>query len=206
MYRVKVCGITTVEDALHVAFSGADAIGLVFYKKSPRNVTIDKAIEICEALPPFVSVVALFMNASTDYVHEVVSDVPCNLLQFHGDESAEFCASFSYPYIKAVPMMHDDDFSFEDYADRYVDASGFLVDSHAPGQAGGSGEVFDWQNVPVDYPKPIVLAGGLNPDNVASALKAVDVYAVDVSSGVESEPGIKDPTKVEQFIQEVQSV
>ena len=206
MCRVKICGITTVEDALHVAHSGADAIGLVFYKKSPRYVNIDQAIEICEALPPFVSVVALFMNASTEYVHEVIADVPCNLLQFHGDESPDFCESFAYPYIKAVAMTHDDAFSFEEYADGYEEAIGFLVDSHAPGEAGGSGEVFDWQDVPVDYPKPIILAGGLRPDNVASALDLVDVYAVDVSSGVESKPGIKDPEQVDKFMQEVRSV
>ena len=207
MCRVKICGITTVEDALHVAHSGADAIGLVFYKKSSRYVNVDQAIEICEALPPFVSVVALFMNASTECVHEIIADVPCNLLQFHGDESPEFCESFALPYIKAVAMTHDDgEFDFEEYADGYQEARGFLVDSHAPGEAGGSGEVFDWQDVPVDYPKPIILAGGLSPENVAAALDSVDVYAVDVSSGVESEPGIKDPDKVDKFMQEVRSV
>lgn len=206
MSRVKICGITSIDDALTVAYSGVDAIGLVFYNKSSRYVSIDQAIEISEALPPFVSVVALFMNPSSDYVHEVISLVHCDLLQFHGEESAEFCASFSYPYIKAVAMSQEEGFDFNEYADEYVDAKGFLVDSHAPGQAGGSGETFDWQHVPVDYPRPIILAGGLTPDNVAVALQTADVYAVDVSSGVESEPGIKDPEKVEKFMQEVKSV
>ncbi len=211
MARVKICGITSIEDALQVVDSGADAIGLVFYKKSSRYVTIDQAVEICEALPPFITVVALFMNASSDYVYEVMADVPCDLLQFHGDESPEFCSSFSKAYIKAVAMGEGDDenevaFDFATYADQYGDAKGFLIDSHAPGEAGGSGKSFDWQNIPLDYPAPIILAGGLNPDNVASALEMADVYAVDVSSGVESAPGVKDAMKIQKFMQEVRSV
>lgn len=208
MARVKICGITSVADALAVARSGADAIGLVFYRKSSRFVTIDQAVEICETLPPFVSVVALFMNPSSDYVHEVIADVPCDLLQFHGDESPEFCASFARAYIKAVPMKRDEDESFDfiTYADSFEGAKGFLVDGHAPGEAGGSGETFDWQHIPVDYPRPIILAGGLTPNNVGTALQMADVYAVDVSSGVESAPGIKDATKIEQFMQEVRRV
>lgn len=208
MSRVKICGITTVEDALAVANAGADAIGLVFYKKSSRFITSDQALEICEALPPFVSIVALFMNASSDYVHEIIADVPCDLLQFHGDESPDFCASFGRAYIKAVPMKDVDDegLDFASYANQYPDAKGFLVDSHAPGEAGGSGQTFDWNQIPVDYPAPIILAGGLNPDNVASALRMADVYAVDVSSGVESSPGVKDENKINEFMQEVRSV
>ncbi len=217
MARVKICGITSVADALQVASSGVDAIGLVFYKKSSRYVTIDQAVEICEALPPFVSIVALFMNPSSDYVYEVIADVACDLLQFHGDESPEFCASFSRAYIKAVAMGYkkgedeedkgeEPSFDFKSYADSYSDAKGFLVDGHAPGEAGGSGNSFDWQSIPLDYPAPIILAGGLNPDNVASALQMADVYAVDVSSGVESAPGIKDAAKVKKFMQEVRSV
>ncbi|MEE9351756.1 MAG: phosphoribosylanthranilate isomerase [Thiotrichaceae bacterium] len=210
MARVKICGITSIEDALQVVDSGADAIGLVFYKKSSRYVTIDQAVEICDALPPFITVVALFMNASSDYVHDVIADVPCDLLQFHGDESPEFCSSFSEAYIKAVAMGEGDDseeaFDFTAYADQYSDAKGFLIDGHAPGEAGGSGKSFDWQHIPLDYPAPIILAGGLNPDNVASALEMADVYAVDVSSGVESAPGVKDATKIQKFMQEVRSV
>lgn len=209
MARVKICGITSVDDALQVADSGADAIGLVFYKKSSRYVTIDQAVEICEALPPFVSVVGLFMNASSDYVHEVMADVRCDLLQFHGDESPGFCDSFAIPYVKAVAMGHDEDeevFDFTEYADQFPDAKAFLVDGHAPGEAGGSGQSFDWQEIPLDYPAPIILAGGLNPSNVASALQEAAVYAVDVSSGVESALGIKDAGKVQKFMQEVRSV
>jgi len=211
MARVKICGITSVTDALHVADSGADAIGLVFYKKSSRYVMIDQAVEICEALPPFISVVALFMNASSDYVHEVIADVRCDLLQFHGDESPDFCESFSIPYMKAVAMgshAGEDDglFGFKEYADQFTNAKAFLVDGHALGEAGGSGQSFDWQHIPVDYPAPIILAGGLSPDNVASALQVADVYAVDVSSGVEAEPGIKDATKIQEFMREVRSV
>ena len=213
MARVKICGITSVADALQVAAAGADAIGLVFYKKSSRYVSVEQAVEICEALPPFVSVVALFMNASSDYVHEVIADVHCNMLQFHGDESPSFCSSFDQPYMKAVAMGHkggdasdEDDFNFTEYADQYPDAKAFLVDGHAPGEAGGSGQSFDWQQIPIDYPAPIILAGGLNPDNVANALQMADVYAVDVSSGVEVEPGIKDATKIQKFMQEVRSV
>ncbi len=208
MARVKICGITSVADALEAARYGADAIGLVFYKKSSRYVTVDEAVEICHALPPFVSVVALFMNASSEYVHEVVADVPCDLLQFHGEESPSFCASFSMPYIKAVPMKRDASelFDFASYADEYVDAKGFLVDGHAPGTAGGSGETFDWQQIPLDYSRPVILAGGLTPDNVADALQVANVYAVDVSSGVESEPGVKDAQKIRQFMQEVRCV
>ena len=212
MARVKICGITSVDDALHVVESGADAIGLVFYKKSSRYVTIDQAVEICDALPPFISVVALFLNASSDYVHEVIADVPCDLLQFHGDESPEFCASFSRAYIKAVAMGVEENtedegsFDFTHYAEQYVGAKGFLVDGHAPGQAGGLGKAFNWENIPVDYPAPIILAGGLTPENVASALGVADVYAVDVSSGVESSPGIKDASKIEKFMQEVRRV
>ncbi len=220
MARVKICGITSVADARQVADAGVDAIGLVFYKKSSRYVTIEQAVDICDALPPFVSVVALFMNPSSDYVHEVIADVSCDLLQFHGDESPEFCASFHHAYIKAVAMGYDESeggegkgkddresgFDFKRYAESYPEAKGFLVDGHAPGEAGGAGNSFDWKNIPVDYPVPIILAGGLNPDNVAKALQTADVYAVDVSSGVESAPGIKDATKVQKFMQEVRSV
>lgn len=207
MSRVKICGITTVDDALAVTEAGADAIGLVFYDKSPRNISVDEAIQICDALPPFISVVALFMNPSSDFVYDVISAVPCDLLQFHGDESPEFCGSFGRAYIKAVPMSRDgeDSIDFADYADQFSDAKGFLVDSHAPGEAGGSGKTFDWDHIPSDYPSPIILAGGLNPDNVSAALSMAGVYAVDVSSGVESSPGVKDVEKINKFMQEVRS-
>lgn len=199
--RVKICGITTVNDAQWISTSGVNAIGLVFYKKSPRYVSVQYATDICAAISPFISVVGLFVNASEDEVNQVLDAVPIDLLQFHGAESASYCAKFSRPYIKAVPMQGLTDFST--YADQYPDAKGFLVDSHAPDTVGGTGKTFDWTKVPQQYHKPIILAGGLRPENIATAITTTNVYAVDVSSGVESSAGKKDKQKVKQFMQEV---
>lgn len=204
MVRVKICGITSPADAITVASNGADAIGIVFYEKSPRNVDIATAKAICDAIPPFVTTVALFMDAEQTKVAEVLQAVPFDLLQFHGAESPEYCTQFSRPYIKAVPMKGGQD--FYSYAEAHPQAKGFLVDSHAPGEAGGTGEAFDWTQVPVDYGKPIILAGGLYPQNVAQAIQTADVYAVDVSSGVEASPGEKDKQKIQHFMQEVRRV
>jgi len=197
--RVKICGITRIEDAQAVCDYGADAIGLVFYEKSPRNVNIQQAQEICASLPPFVTSVGLFLDASTEFVDSVLASVPVDLLQFHGSEHPEYCASFNRPYIKAVGMKDMQDGDFARYADQYTDAKGFLIDSHGAGEAGGTGETFDWSNIPQGYDKPIILAGGLNPENVAVALQQVSVYAIDLSSGVESQPGIKDKQKIKQL-------
>ncbi|HFC93473.1 MAG TPA: phosphoribosylanthranilate isomerase [Leucothrix mucor] len=202
--KVKICGITSVNDALAVSDSGADAIGLVFYPKSSRYVSIQQATEICAALPPFISVVGLFLDASQQEVEAVLEQVPLDLLQFHGSESPPYCASFSRPYIKAVGMIGLDDFAR--YADQYPDAKAFLVDGHAPGAAGGTGNTFDWNDIPTYYPKPIILAGGLNPDNIAVAIKSTSVYAVDLSSGVESAPGIKSKQKMTALMQQVNEV
>jgi len=202
--RVKICGVISIEDALHVATSGADAIGLNFYEKSVRYVSPEKAAEICNALPPFISTVALFMNADTEKVNTTLSKVNIDLLQFHGSESPEFCRSFGKPYIKAVGIGGLQDFIT--YADQYHDALGILIDSHALGKAGGTGETFDWQLLPKDYPKPIILAGGLNPENVAQAIQQTSVYAVDLSSGVESSPGIKSKVKIDALMREVKRV
>lgn len=199
--RTKICGITSPEDAAFVCASGVDAIGLVFFEKSPRNVSIQQAVEICDAIPPFVTIVGLFVNMPEREVNNILDLVPLDLLQFHGAESPEYCYSFSRPYIKAVPMRGLTDFAA--YADQYIGAKGFLVDSHAPDSVGGSGKTFDWTQIPTSYPSPIILAGGLNPENIASALKTTNVYAVDVSSGVESAPGKKDKVKVEKFMAEV---
>lgn len=199
--RVKICGITSPEDAGFICASGVDAIGLVFYEKSPRNVTAEQAAEICKATPPFITVVGLFVNMPEVDVNKVLGVVPLDLLQFHGAESPEYCSSFSRPYIKAVPMKGLTDFAA--YADQYTDAKGFLVDSHAPDSVGGSGETFDWTKIPRDYPLPIILAGGLNPENIAAAIAMTEVYAVDVSSGVEASPGKKDRVKVQMFMDEV---
>jgi len=201
--HVKICGITRIEDALHICQAGADAIGLVFYSKSPRNVSIQQANQICLSLPPFVTSVGLFMDASEEFVHSVLASVPLDLLQFHGSETPEYCASFKRPYIKAVAMKSRSPAEFVEVANQYHDAKGFLVDSHATGEAGGTGETFDWGDVPKSYPKPIILAGGLKPANIALAIKQTKVYAMDLSSGVESAPGIKDKQLINQLMNEV---
>lgn len=204
--RVKICGITSIADAQIVSAAGVDAIGLVFYRKSKRNLEIAQAADICRALPPFVTSVGLFLDAEADFVREVLAAVPLDVLQFHGSETPEYCCQFSRPYMKAVGMKGLVEYGgFHAYADRYPDAQGFLVDSHAPGAAGGTGETFDWTQVPQDYSKPVILAGGLTPVNVAEAIRTSQVYAVDVSSGVESAPGIKDADKVAAFLAGVAS-
>jgi phosphoribosylanthranilate isomerase len=202
--KVKICGITSVDDALAVSDSAADAIGLVFYPKSCRYLSIQQAIDICAALPPFITVVGLFLDADQQEVEAVLERVPLDLLQFHGSESPQYCASFSRPYIKAVGMIGLDDFSA--YADLYPDAKAFLVDGHALGAAGGTGNSFNWDDIPSDYHKPIILAGGLNPDNIAAAIKSTSVYAVDLSSGVETAAGIKSKQKITALMQQVNEV
>lgn len=199
--RVKICGITSPDDAKFICDSGVDAIGLVFFEKSSRNVTAQQAAEICKVIPPFITVVGLFVNMPEDEVNKTLEVVPLDLLQFHGAESPEYCASFSLPYIKAVPMKGLTD--FDAYADQYTDSKGFLVDSHAPGSVGGSGKTFDWARIPTNYAKPIILAGGLSPENITQAINTTNVYAVDVSSGVESSAGKKDKVKVERFMQAI---
>ena len=201
--RVKICGITSSKDAHHVSQAGADAIGLVFYDKSPRNVSIEQASTICKSLEPFITSVGLFMDANKEFVDSVLASVPLDLLQFHGSETPEFCASFNRPYIKAVGMKDRALTDFAEYADQYGDAKGFLVDSHSAGKAGGTGETFNWNDVPQNYHKPIILAGGLNPNNIADAIEQVDVYGLDLSSGVESAPGVKDKQMINQLMDEV---
>ena len=209
--RVKICGITSIQDAHNVCAAGADSIGLVFYEKSPRNVSIAQAKEICDSLPPFVTCVGLFLNPSDDFVNSVLKEVKLDLLQFHGVESAEFCNSFSRPYIKAIGMegISTED-EFAQATKQYTNAKGFLIDSHATGKAGGTGKTFDWKNVPQMQQKPIILAGGLNPENIADALlqlrSQMNLYGIDLSSGVESQPGIKDPDKIKKLMNEVYRV
>jgi len=202
--RVKICGITRVEDGQHAAMAGADAIGLVFYPPSPRAVTETLARDICQALPPFVTTVALFVDPTIEQVESVLSTVPVDMLQFHGDEQPGFCAQFGRPFLKALKMHDDMELVAE--AERYYLASGILVDSYHADSAGGTGEAFDWSRLPTDPQWPLVLAGGLEVSNVAQAIRQVLPYAVDVSSGVESEKGIKDAAKVTEFINEVQGV
>jgi len=195
--RIKICGITRPEDGIEAARLGADAIGLVFYNKSPRAVTPKQAAEIAAALPPFVSIVGLFVDPDPVNVELVLAQVSLDLIQFHGNETPEFCASFGRPYLKAVRMRDGVDLAAE--RQRYGDARGLLLDTYQSGTPGGTGEVFEWDRVPDDLAASIVLAGGLTPDNVAAAVKQVQPYAVDVSGGVEASKGIKDAAKLAAF-------
>lgn len=202
--RVKICGITSVEDALHAARSGADAIGLLFYDPSPRAVTPEQAGAIVASLPPFVTTVGLFVDAEPDFVNGVLERVPLDLLQFHGDESPDYCDSFGRPYMKAIRMREGVDLQHE--AAGYAAARALLVDAYQPGVPGGTGETFDWGRIPASLEKPLVLAGGLNADNVEAAVRQVRPWAVDVSGGVERSKGVKDPERVAQFINNAKQV
>jgi phosphoribosylanthranilate isomerase len=202
--RVKICGITRPEDALQAARCGADAIGLVFYSSSPRAVSVHQTKAIIEVLPPFVSTVGLFVNAGQHEVEKVLSQVPLDLLQFHGEESAQDCELYGRPYIKAISMKEGVDIS--EQVREYKNAKGLLLDTYHKELPGGTGMQFDWSRVPQDLEKPVILAGGLNADNVAEAIRQTEPFAVDVSGGVESEKGIKDPDKIAAFIREVRRV
>jgi phosphoribosylanthranilate isomerase len=198
MIRVKICGITRREDALAAAHAGADAIGLVFAERSSRYIDHELARSICRVLPPFVTRVGLFMDASAETVRATLERVPLDWLQFHGRESQEFCRQFGRPWMKALAMGGDRP---DDPAD-YDQADALLLDAHAPGQAGGSGETFDWSSAP-RMARPWVLAGGLNPDNVGAACRQLAPDAVDVSSGVEVRPGVKSDKLIRDFIKAV---
>lgn len=198
--RVKICGITRVEDGVAAANAGADAIGLVFHAASPRNVGVPQAQAIRRALPPFVNVVGLFVNAAVEAVHEVMAQVRLDVLQFHGDEPPADCGQFGIPYIKAIRMR--DDVNLHQAAAEYADAQALLLDTYEAGRAGGTGRRFDWTRVPHDLAKPVVLAGGLTAENLAHAIALVRPYAADVSGGVESAPGVKDAAKIAAFIKQ----
>lgn len=201
--RVKICGITNTDDATAAAQSGADAVGLVFYDKSARNLTdLAVAREIAFCVGPFVTVVGLFVNPNKAFVEQVLTEVPLHVLQFHGDEAASFCSQFDRPYIKALRMREN--FNVQAALTEYGSASGVLLDAYKKGIPGGTGESFDWARVPLNLPKPLVLAGGLSPANVASAVAATKPYAVDVSGGVEASPGKKDKVKIKAFIANAQ--
>jgi len=201
MTRIKICGITRAEDALSAAKNGADAIGLVFYGHSPRHVNIAQAKILAEALPPFVTVVGLFVDAEATFVREVLANVPLDLLQFHGDESPEYCAQFNKPYLKAIRVKASVDLL--QCSARFQSAKGLLLDAHIEGIPGGTGTAFDWALIPNNLSLPVILSGGLDMENVAAAIKQVQPYAVDVSSGVEASKGIKDAAKIAAFINEV---
>ncbi|MEQ1583022.1 MAG: phosphoribosylanthranilate isomerase [Candidatus Nitrotoga sp.] len=204
MTRIKICGITRVEDVLAAAHSGADALGLVFYDRSPRYVTLEQAARLAAAIPPFVTLVGLFVNPSAEAVQEILRQVPLDVLQFHGEEEPKFCAQFNRPYLKAVRVKYGVD--LVQCAARYKDAQGLLLDAFIEGTHGGTGVSFDWTLIPHNLPLPVVLSGGLHVNNVADAIKQVRPWAVDVSSGVEAAKGIKDVAKIATFINEVKKI
>lgn len=202
--RVKICGITRIEDALSAASAGADAIGLVFYAPSPRAVTIEVAQHILQAIPAFVTTVGLFVDAEASEVRRVLEQVELDCLQFHGNESADYCRQFGRPYIKAVRVQQDT--NVEAIAQSHAVARALLLDTYVEQIAGGTGQSFDWKLVPEDCSLPLILAGGLTVDNVAVAITQAHPYAVDVSGGVEARKGIKDHGKITAFIEEVNRV
>ena len=199
--RVKICGLTRPEDARNAVLLGADAIGLVFYPPSPRYLEPEQARGITEGLPPFVTVVGLFVDADPARVRDTLNRVRIDLLQFHGDEDPGYCGGFGKPWIKALRMRPGLDLRAA--VDRFPGASGFLVDVWHPGAMGGTGQRFDWGLLPADMANSLILAGGLETDNVAEALRLVRPYALDVSSGVEIKKGIKDAAKMAAFLNEV---
>lgn len=198
---IKICGLTRVQDALAAAHGGAHAIGVVLYPNSPRFVKHAQARRIVDALPPFVTPVALMVDPLAADVEKVIDEVKPALLQFHGDEPPDFCSSFSLPYIKAVRVRPEVDLL--QYARLHAGAKGLLLDAFVDGTVGGTGATFDWALIPTDCSLPLILAGGLNPQNVTEAIQRVRPWAVDVSSGVESDKGIKDAAKIADFIRGV---
>ncbi|MDP2830032.1 MAG: phosphoribosylanthranilate isomerase [Sulfuricellaceae bacterium] len=201
MTRAKICGITQIDDGLAAARNGADAIGLVFYPPSPRHVTLATAISIATAIPPFVTTVGLFVNPHANEVEAVLRGLRLDMLQFHGEETPAFCASFGVPWLKAVRVKPGVD--LVQYAQDFREASGLLLDAFVAGTAGGTGQSFDWGLIPADLPMPVILSGGLDPANVQAAIEQVKPWAVDVSSGVEANKGIKDAAKIAAFMQGV---
>ncbi len=202
--RIKICGITRPEDGEACARHGAGAIGLVFHGRSRRRISTEQAREVAAALPPFTTVVALFLDEDAGTVDRVLRQVPVDLIQFHGHEDPAFCDSFGLRYVKVLPMTGEVDPAT--YVARYPGASGFLLDSHELGELGGTGEVFDWCRYPRDLTAPLLRAGGLSRANVPEPVRQTRPWGVDVSSGVESAPGIKDPRLIKAFIQKVQRV
>lgn len=203
MARVKICGITNINDAQLSCELGADALGFVFFSGSPRYVNTQIAQNIIQTIPPFVSTVGLFVNPTEAEVWKVLQNVSLDLLQFHGDEDSSFCCQFGRPYIKAIRVQHQDDIIHAEQA--FLGARALLLDAHVDGVFGGTGKRFDWQLLPNTLSIPWVLSGGLNPDNISEAVKTTNASAVDVSSGVERQKGIKCPSKLVAFIQGAKS-
>lgn len=199
--RVKICGITRIEDLKAAYEAGADALGFVFYDKSPRAVSISQAKALLKECPPFISTVGLFVNANKQYIDAVLRAVPLDILQFHGDETNQECIAYDKPFIKAIRVTPELDLTAKIL--QYPDTMSVLLDSYVPGVEGGTGVKFNWDLIPKSSPKPIILAGGLKPENIASAISLTNPCGVDVSGGVESNKGIKDHNKIRAFIQEV---
>lgn len=202
--RVKICGITRPEDALTAVKAGADAIGLVFYGPSPRCVSLEQAQAIAQVIPPFVTITALFVDPTEEEVQKILDSVRIDLIQFHGDENEHFCEQFNTPYIKAIRVRNTQDVVANSL--RFPSALAFLLDSFKPGVPGGTGETFDWSLIPQESQKPIILAGGLTAENIETAIQQVSPFAVDVSGGVEATKGIKDASKIQEFMNEVYRV
>ena len=201
--RIKFCGMTRAGDIRLAAELGVDAVGFIFAKGSPRRVAPAEAKAMRQATAPLLDVVALFRDNPREEVREVLRTVRPTLLQFHGDEDEAYCRSFNMPYLKAIAMGGSDTITARSLQQAYPSAAGFLFDSHAPGGSGGSGVAFDWSAIPLGVHRPYLLAGGIRPDNVFDAICATQPWGVDVSSGIESEPGIKDGYKMRQFVEEV---
>lgn len=204
MTRIKICGLTRVEDVIFAVHSGVDALGLIFYEKSSRHVSVNQAVLLTEVIFPFVTLVGLFVNPSADSVREVLKAVPLDVLQFHGEEEPAFCAQFGRPYLKAIRVKNGVD--LVQCADHYAGAQGLILDTYVEGTHGGTGTTFDWALIPHDLPLPVILSGGLNAGNVAEGIRKVRPYAVDVSSGVEESKGFKDAAKMAAFVDEVSKV
>ena len=199
--RIKICGIKEPAHARLAADEGADAIGINFWPDSPRFVENARAAQIAGAVPPYVTVVGVFVDATEAVIRAVLDAVPLQLLQFQGEEPSEFCERFGRPYMRAVRMGPGVDLL--EYGHRFRRAKALLLDAHVPGKPGGTGQTFDWAGIPREFPLPLVLSGGLNPQNVGRAVREVKPWAVDVASGVESSRGVKDPAKIVEFIRSV---
>lgn len=201
--RIKFCGMTRAQDVALASDLGVDAVGFVFAQKSPRRLQVDQAAALRVHAMPFVDVVALMMDSPAELVREVIAQVRPTLLQFHGDEDDAYCRSFDLPFLKAVAMGGADAEPMATRFGHHPHASGFLLDSHARGGSGGTGRTFDWSRIPRDIDRPVLLAGGIGPDNVFDAIRAVQPWGVDVSSGIESAPGEKDAAKMQRFVEQV---
>lgn len=196
--RIKMCGMTRAEDIAAAVALGVDALGFIFYAPSQRNISIAHAKKLIQDVPPLVSCVAVLVNPDVEFVDQVLTALPIHCLQFHGDESPSFCGQFKTPYIKAIPAIDREQINRQ--TSDYGDACAFLLDTPASGRYGGTGQTFDWTMVPTQMTKPIILAGGLNSANVQHAVTVLQPYAVDVCSGVEERPGIKDHRKMNEFV------